>query len=340
MNEYICAACGKRMNLDESPAFCPFCGRPYGQVAPQSFVSPVNTTRIVIGSDSERTIQEKYWHSAQEILQACTTCMINAIPQPMLSRTEDFGDDEAFLRDLRKGRSNRAFRDRCDARLQELQDAFASGEMPEKTRILNPLNVRAEAVRIRETGISLARAMGAPHPEALAPMLRYEPVAVDEKPVEQRKIPAEWMALMAAVSNARTQVYTLVEEEGVYAALDFADSAYDGRRGSPRRLAMSLRSGMEETWDPLFGGNGDDFLEAFWAGLFALAEFLKRAVSCDDLLEAQEVGRDALERFIEDWHDALERALDQAYQAQEKSMLQIEQEMNRIYGALQETEAE
>ena len=87
---------------------------------------------------------------------------------------------------------------------------------------------------------------------------------------------------------------------------------------------------MEEIWDPLFGGNGDDFLEAFWAGLFALAEFLKRAVSCDDLLEAQEVGRDALERFVEDWHDALERALDQAYQAQEKSMLQIEQEMNRI----------
>ena len=55
---YSCKACGRGFDSSEGISFCPFCGTAYQDSAP---AQRETTTRIVIGSDSERTVQEKYW---------------------------------------------------------------------------------------------------------------------------------------------------------------------------------------------------------------------------------------------------------------------------------------
>lgn len=56
---YVCSGCGRGLEMNEELSFCPFCGEAY-----QASARPVQTAamRIVVGSDSEKTIQEKYWN--------------------------------------------------------------------------------------------------------------------------------------------------------------------------------------------------------------------------------------------------------------------------------------
>lgn len=56
---YVCSRCGRGLEMNEELSFCPFCGEAY-----QASARPVQTAamRIVVGSNSEKTIQEKYWN--------------------------------------------------------------------------------------------------------------------------------------------------------------------------------------------------------------------------------------------------------------------------------------
>lgn len=59
---------GRGFDSSEGILFCPFCGTAYQDSAP---AQQETTTRIVIGSDSERTVQEKYWELTRgEIFRA------------------------------------------------------------------------------------------------------------------------------------------------------------------------------------------------------------------------------------------------------------------------------
>ena len=91
MSNYLCSRCGRVFSHEETLSFCPFCGTAYSQAA-----QPIQTaTRIVISSDSERTVQEKYWRSAQYTLRSFfyvlnkTAIPRHTEPQTSLTSFED-----------------------------------------------------------------------------------------------------------------------------------------------------------------------------------------------------------------------------------------------------------
>ena len=85
---YQCAKCGRGFSSDESLSFCPFCGTAYFSMSGSA--SPLITAqRIVIGSDSERTIQEKYWKESQQTIHGIIYKLKSALPRFSEERPEN-----------------------------------------------------------------------------------------------------------------------------------------------------------------------------------------------------------------------------------------------------------
>lgn len=76
--KYTCAKCNSTIKWHEPLLFCPFCGSSY-QAAVQT--APIAATRIVVGSDSERTIQKKYWREAQAVVTLLLKTLKENLPR-------------------------------------------------------------------------------------------------------------------------------------------------------------------------------------------------------------------------------------------------------------------
>ena len=77
---YQCKRCGRDFTCDMQLSFCPFCGTAY--FASASAPAPVSVTqRIVIGSDGERTVQEKYWRESRQMIHRVIHLLGESIPQ-------------------------------------------------------------------------------------------------------------------------------------------------------------------------------------------------------------------------------------------------------------------
>lgn len=83
---YSCLRCGRLFACEETISFCPFCGQAYMGAA--SAAQTMNQ-RIVIGSDSERTVQEKYWKSAQSAISSALMRLRRSLPRFVPERDED-----------------------------------------------------------------------------------------------------------------------------------------------------------------------------------------------------------------------------------------------------------
>ena len=75
---YQCTRCGKEFSSDESLSFCPFCGSPYAAAQPEH---QVITQRVVIGTDGERAVQEKYWKATQNVLDRMMQNLRYSLPR-------------------------------------------------------------------------------------------------------------------------------------------------------------------------------------------------------------------------------------------------------------------
>ena len=84
--DYNCSRCGRSFSCGETISFCPFCGQAYagGATLQHSF-----SQRIVIGSDSERTVQEKYWKSTQAAISSALLRLQRELPRFQLEKAEE-----------------------------------------------------------------------------------------------------------------------------------------------------------------------------------------------------------------------------------------------------------
>lgn len=80
---YSCSRCGRTFTCDESISFCPFCGQAYATATDNAGTA---TQRIVIGSDSERAVQEKYWKKAQAGVNAALLRLRRSLPRFALEK--------------------------------------------------------------------------------------------------------------------------------------------------------------------------------------------------------------------------------------------------------------
>lgn len=76
--KYACLRCGRTLELSEEASFCPFCGSAYRTAAQ---AQPTAAMKIVMGSDSERTIQEKYWKRTRDAVNDAVNRLLASMPR-------------------------------------------------------------------------------------------------------------------------------------------------------------------------------------------------------------------------------------------------------------------
>lgn len=86
---YTCSSCSRTLEFGEEISFCPFCGNAY-----QKKEQAVAVTKIVIGSDSERTIQEKYWNYTRKAVHAALDNLKESLPRFSEKRDKKIVCDE------------------------------------------------------------------------------------------------------------------------------------------------------------------------------------------------------------------------------------------------------
>ena len=127
---YSCKACGRGFDSSEGILFCPFCGTAYQDSAP---AQQETTTRIVIGSDSERTVQEKYWELTRGEIFELRIAWSAKIPD-----LRDF--DRARIRvpwwdfSSRRCTSNAELARRCDQLLAKIGE-YLQSKQPVRPRL-------------------------------------------------------------------------------------------------------------------------------------------------------------------------------------------------------------
>lgn len=91
--KYTCLYCNRVLELDEKISHCPFCGTPYANHSP---TNPISEIKMIIGSDGERTIQEKYWRDAQYLLNKLRAILSDRIERYTITANDDIFNRQGF----------------------------------------------------------------------------------------------------------------------------------------------------------------------------------------------------------------------------------------------------
>ena len=113
---YSCRKCGREFQWEEAVSFCPFCGNAYASFA---VASPSPATRVVIGSDSERTVQEKYWRMSHKEIDGTIRLLGALLPTEENVQPCQF-DLHEWLQQQKRCRSARQFKKNCDSFLSKI----------------------------------------------------------------------------------------------------------------------------------------------------------------------------------------------------------------------------
>lgn len=76
--KYVCLRCHRTIEWNEELSFCPFCGNGYRTTTQAQSAS---TMKIVMGSDSEKTIQEKYWKRSRDAVSDALSRLRASLPR-------------------------------------------------------------------------------------------------------------------------------------------------------------------------------------------------------------------------------------------------------------------
>lgn len=226
---YSCAKCGRAFACEETISFCPFCGQAY---LAAGHGEQAVTQRIVIGSDSERTVQEKYWKSAQAAISSALSKLRRSLPRfvPEEEEKDEFKVPKQYelpglyLRDfkaLKHCTSIAQFKVQLEDYLERLETSYevhaallrlGEKDMKQTRKLMvgrrlafelgewsiedledeRSINIDREAEFINGYCRDLAETVGSMNPERLQPELEYDPESIDW--VEQMKKDEEWDA--------------------------------------------------------------------------------------------------------------------------------------------------
>lgn len=324
---YQCNRCGRAFSCAETISFCPFCGTAY---ALQSVIQQPVTTRIVIGSDSEKTVQEKYWRMARIELHDALASLDAQIPDEDEHEDRQLDLDE-WLHRQKKCRSATQFKQHCDAFINKISSTLTNAPLQGDDPA--PIDIDRIGKAIEQTCTALAISLDRTLLPDTLPVLSYEALPV-EQPREQGvpRISEAYHHLLHAVEEVKPVLYAILDENGVFVALSVLGnlSPEDAVRRKPVELSAQLLDLAKKDYDPLFGEEYDDFVQAFWEALLRLAYVVNNALALPDLDENELAKIDALQSYLADWRNALNVMLDQIYQSQQQDMVGVHQRLHQL----------
>lgn len=332
---YQCNRCGRAFSCNETISFCPFCGTAY---AMQSVVQPPVTTRIVIGSDSERTVQEKYWRMSRLEINRVLSMLDDQIPDE--DQYEDLQLDlDEWLTSQKRCRSTTQFKQHCDAFLGKIASFLQSAATTEAEQA--PIDIDSISKEIERTCLSLSEALGHSYMSGELPVLSYEAIPVN-RPKEHGtlRISEAYHQLFQAVEAVKPTLYAILDENGIFVALSVLGnlSPEDAVKRKPIDLSAQLRQLAEKDYDPLFGEEYDDFVQAFWEAILRLAYVINNALALPELDENEIAKIAALQSYLSDWQNVMNVMLDQIYQSQQQDMVGVYQRLHQLCSMFEDDE--
>lgn len=324
---YLCNRCGRAFSCDETISFCPFCGTAY---AIQNIAQQPVTTRIVIGSDSEKTVQEKYWRMSRLEINRVLSMLDDQIPDEEQYEDRQLDLDE-WLMSQKHCRSTTLFKQHCDAFLGKIASFLQSAATTEAEQA--PIDIDSISKEIERTCLSLSEALGQSHMPDELPVLSYEVIPVNQpKEHGTPQISEAYHQLLQAIEAVKPVLYAILDENGIFVALSVLGNLspeYAVKR-KPIDLSAQLRQLAEKDYDPLFGEEYDDFVQAFWEAIMRLAYVVNNALALPELDENEIAKINALQRYLSDWQNTVNVTLDQIYQSQQQDMVGVHQRLHQL----------
>lgn len=327
---YACQKCGRSFECSEGISFCPFCGEAYDRVQKQ------NTMRMVIGSDSERTIQEKYWRLIQNEIET----MIFLLRGPLIERAKDYEqqslDLQDWMRKQKKCASTSGFFQNCDSYLDRLKAAL-NREM----EIAAPFDMEAFQQRTDDACIELAELLGSTYPKRLCPEMDYDADDMDDTDDADDGDKSRWLdpiyrQLWEAVNSSKAKLYEIARENSLYAVFSCENALFSDKeiKKGPVQFIDELREGALKHYDFLFGDDYEGFVLSFWQAVKIITDEINRVFVLESLDKGEEMRLEAGADYLEHWQAALERQLDQVYQEQNMNMMdvyrEVEEQVRRV----------
>ena len=324
--DYSCPKCSRVFSCAEAISFCPFCGTAYAS-APGA--SAVSTTRIVIGSDSERAVQEKYWNLTHAEISLVLSALEGRLPS----------HEEYTLRQLNvrgwlisqsKRSSTAQFRGGCDAFLAEITQAFQSG--PSAEPAVPPIDIDQMGKAMDDICQQLLNVIRPEGDLPPLPQLAFQPINTAAKPDDA--LSAACMTLLQTIEAIKPRFYQVLNENGIFTAASIVSRSAGDARGtdvhSLEKLSQELQSLAQQDYDPLFGAGFEDFLVTFMMSLAALATAANTLHGWLKYDENELAKINALSSCRAAWSILLYETLDQLYQSQRADMLSIQRSVRQI----------
>lgn len=320
---YSCKKCRRPFECPEAISYCPFCGTAYDGAVSAA-------TRIVIGSDSERTVQERYWRQTDLEIQRMMRLLKEEIPDPDDMEKQSI-DLQEWSRVQEKCTSVVQFEQRFQALLSQIGERMQAKSLP-----AHPASIPMEAFaeRFDVLGQRISQTLG--ETAALErPTLRYEPVEVGLRSAAERD---GWATLWGTIQGVWPKVRVLIREHGPFVIQSALKRLPYGSKKEvdSEKLSRRIQKLAQKEYDPLFGEECDDFADAYCMGVLALTRFANQRNALCEYDEDERAKIDALNAYADDWAHALRSALDRAYQAQQLDMLGTYESVRRICAETEE----
>lgn len=314
--EFHCSNCGRTFACPEQIAFCPFCGTAYAQLPA---APAVQTTRIVIGSDSESRIQEKYWRMAHTCISDTLRHLDSLLPDA--STLGALIDLPHWLSKQQNSRSATHFKKKCDALLQRFRSALEKSTLPSDAE---SIDIEALSQTIQQTCLAMLKAAGAPEDITEIPQLDYTPIATDVSPQPLASLP-QMKQLLNTLEQTKAVVYTLLYQNGLFIVLSLLGSSTlpPVEQMNPLELSSRLDALSKKDYDPIFGEEYDELVQTFWESMLYLAAVINQQLDLSQRDENEMEKLAALSALLDAWKEQLFITLDETYQAQSKSMIDI-----------------
>ena len=337
--EYICKNCYRTFVYNQDVAFCPFCGHAYNLITTPQQINQV-VTRVIIGSDSEKTIQEKYWKESQNTIRRIISMLFYQLPD-LFDVNSGMGeisiDIPSSMQYFCAGNTISGFKELFSNYLDRLVDGFDTKNCPtsqiqQKTETKYQLiNIKQEEQTIKQICSDIIDLIGGSLPTQIIPQVEVVVCPKEEKKeynVRNKGNNEKNRELIKAVISNRQQILAIIEGYSTYIIKEINSiDEEDMELLDPDELALKLRSLSEKDYDYLFGDDPREYIQTYWDAVVYLAYVsndirrksdVGRAYEENERIEAQEGKKiEVLRQYISEWNSVITVQLDEVYQRQD-----------------------
>lgn len=343
--DYYCNNCNRKFKCDIEVKYCPFCGQSYHA---EDHKAKPSTLRIVIGSDSERTIENKYWAAARESItqiQKEIQSQVHDLWNKSMRRLGYIPIPEEFGEFISNGESEPPVRIRNY--IKRIERTFEEIEKHPEQLIIKATQVQdwinKEKAIIINTNKKIMKLLGIEEPinnENLHNSKSDEDF--DEDSIKLNRYDhLKYIHLLQAIHCAEGKIRKIIFDEDSSFNKPYAKSLSieEAEEYDPDTLSKELTELAELDYDFIFGESPDQFILKFWDCIIYLAHIANEMLddqyvkTCATVkIDKEKMGREiaALAEIASDFSKGMEINLDKLYRSQSADMLDLQLSLEKV----------